>query len=197
DGYAIGRQGKSPTATALKNQAFTKGYEQGVTDRNKVMNATAAALAQQRQDQANTTFNEFKKQEAQALSDKYSFNKTQVGTPESITIDELKQAGFDANGLPLVKTRTVVGDPLFVTKDQLRQAGYDDNGWALVKAPTKTDAPASITKKQPQKTVAMSKPIRKTLPQTGSTNNVVAASVGALSVLGALFGMAGNQRKHI
>ncbi|MFD1394173.1 KxYKxGKxW signal peptide domain-containing protein [Lacticaseibacillus jixianensis] len=106
--------------------------------------------------------------------------KTQLGTPASVTKEQLNKAGYDDNGLVKPTTITKVGTPASVTTAQLAKDGYDATG----------------NKVTPAKTATKTTTTKAALPKTGDSNNVVAAGVGAVAVLGALFGLAGDRRRR-
>ena len=110
--------------------------------------------------------------------------KAEVGNPTAIN----KEAYYDNTP----KFESKVDEPVSVTKDQLTKAGYDANGLAV----TNKSTVAKTTPLANKTTGATKAATKATLPKTGDNNNVVAAGVGAVAVLGALFGLAGDRRKR-
>ncbi|WP_461213672.1 LPXTG cell wall anchor domain-containing protein [Lacticaseibacillus sp. GG6-2] len=138
--------------------------------------------------------------------------KAEVGNPTAIN----KEAYY--NNLPQAKAE--VGPAVSVTKAELDQAGYDANGLAKTapatestksETPSKTDTTPAPSRADLRKAgyytaqtpaakaaaeTAATKTIAATMPKTGDDNNVALASAGALTALVALFGLAGERRKH-
>ncbi|MFD1440034.1 LPXTG cell wall anchor domain-containing protein [Lacticaseibacillus hegangensis] len=110
--------------------------------------------------------------------------ESKVGNPTAIN----KEAYYDNTP----KFESKVDEPVSVTKDQLTKAGYDANGLAV----TNKSTVAKTTPLANKTTGATKAATKATLPKTGDNNNVVAAGVGAVAVLGALFGLAGDRRKR-
>ncbi|KRM87633.1 LPXTG cell wall anchor domain-containing protein [Lacticaseibacillus thailandensis] len=160
---------------AYKN-AFSEGFTAGATEHFKAL--AAEQQAKKNADTASETFNEFRKQEDQALADKFATTETSTTTANGAQkTTGAQKATTDTNKTTGTAAKTTTPEPK-----------------ALATKTTAADTKAAATTAAPMSRMAQ-KAAAKAYPSTGDDNNVVASALGVVAVMGALFGFAGTSLK--